>query len=187
MSISTDGTPCTSAPSIPVQKTKRKCIIHCCSGTVYTDLRNISPNAYSKIKTFARIREELPDTSELHFAIINNLPSEVNPALHGMHRKCYNAFSSNGARLERKRQAQNEVTIPIKACRRSNEALPSERTGKLHTRTIWKKQCLFCDKMIVRCSKNKLERLTKCSTKTGENEIKKSHGKRIPKPPFKNS
>jgi hypothetical protein len=132
----------------------RKCIIHCAGGRISEKLTDVSEKAFSSIKREADVKRHGELTvSESILRIIDNLPEVISNAEHGMHRECFNKFTANTARQERKRQAEENIA----PC----SSKVSRRSGKLDQSTVFEPLCIFCGKT-QKHKKGKLEYLTKC-------------------------
>ena len=144
----------------------RKCIIHCSTGRINKDLKEVSAQAFARIKEEASqcLEANLPLSDNI-FKIIDNLPDEVIAAEHGMHYKCYNTFTANTARKQKRNSVEeDEVSTPKRA---RLEVQPNKRSGRVDRVMLFPDKCIFCDK-VQKQRKKKIERLVTCETKTAE-------------------
>ena len=94
---------------------KRRCIIHCSTKFKKNDVRSISKSAFESIKKAADLyKDDELILQEKTLKIIDDLPDELCEEKNGFYRACYQKFTANSARKERKRAAEstNSASTP---------------------------------------------------------------------------
>eukprot|EP00794_Sanderia_malayensis_P000918 gene918-226_t len=99
------------------------------------DLSSVTPlseTTFHTIKCSASARKELGGEN-LHLAQIKQIPEELNPQLHGYHRKCYQKFTK-ATSLKRKNDTSQETNQNVARAKQS-----SRGSG-----IIFEQKCMIC-------------------------------------------